>query len=210
MEKKYKIVLKLEKEISEEEFQILNNDLKKGLFKKMQDDGWRHSLEKQKLKNKVTNHILARYPAETIFKLIRSKVEFFKFENYNFSIAKKRYMIFADNPFCVCCGIEGTEMVLEKPQYDAVPHFNLYAYTDEKMPILMTKDHIHPVSKGGDNDVDNLQTMCSKCNNMKSNCLLDPEQIKDLRELYANYDNKIKSEKDRKKVLNLMKFFMEK
>lgn len=31
----------------------------------------------------------------------------------------------------------------------------------------LTIDHIHPVSKGGTNDMDNLQTMCHSCNARK-------------------------------------------
>jgi 5-methylcytosine-specific restriction protein A len=34
---------------------------------------------------------------------------------------------------------------------------------------FLTIDHRIPVSKGGTNDIDNLQAMCSKCNGAKGN-----------------------------------------
>ena len=49
-------------------------------------------------------------------------------------------------------------------------------------------DHVHPVSKGGDNDITNLVTACASCNNGKSDKLLSDKhatemQMKQLQEL---------------------------
>lgn len=99
-------------------------------------------------------------------------------------------------------------MVLEKHVYENVPHFNLYALKSCGKRVLMTKDHILPQSKGGNNDNDNLQTMCSECNNLKDNTTLSPEQIRDLKSLYDALENKIKNVNDRKKFINLYKFIM--
>ncbi len=59
-----------------------------------------------------------------------------------------------DNFTCVCCG--------------------------EKMFSLLTLDHITPKSKGGKFTVDNLQTMCQRCNNAKGNLRISVETLREL------------------------------
>ena len=46
---------------------------------------------------------------------------------------------------------------------------------------ILHVDHIHPVSKGGDNNQNNLLTSCLECNLGKSSTLLDcvPQSLKD-------------------------------
>lgn len=47
-------------------------------------------------------------------------------------------------------------------------------YCGRKAPdVVLEVDHIKPVSKGGDNNIINLITSCSSCNNGKSNIPLD-------------------------------------
>ncbi len=69
---------------------------------------------------------------------------------------------------CVCCGKEGTHFRLDAernvdPESTNRRHFNLYAEDG----TLMTKDHILPKSLGGEDCVENLQTMCKDCNELK-------------------------------------------
>lgn len=68
---------------------------------------------------------------------------------------------------CCVCGKEGTYFQLD-PDRDGGNienrrHFNLYAEDG----TLMTKDHILPKKWGGKDHIDNLQTMCSICNENK-------------------------------------------
>jgi 5-methylcytosine-specific restriction endonuclease McrA len=78
-----------------------------------------------------------------------------------------RYHLFARSPVCACCGRVGTVMMLDvhSVMYSRA-HFNLYAVEGNKL-ILMTRDHIVPRSRGGHDVLDNLQTMCTTCNNAK-------------------------------------------
>jgi hypothetical protein len=70
---------------------------------------------------------------------------------------------------CAKCGIEGKFFAKEKNLGDKSYHLNLYAVDENGNEVLMTKDHIIPLSKGEDNDISNYQTMCERCNFAKGN-----------------------------------------
>ena len=65
---------------------------------------------------------------------------------------------------CVECGIEGTIVALGK---DRGGSLHLDVYTNDYYPL--TIDHILPKSKGGSDELDNLQPMCCLCNWSKGN-----------------------------------------
>jgi len=67
---------------------------------------------------------------------------------------------------CASCKIQGEYFALDGMEGEK-PHLNLYAIDGEGEEVLMTKDHIHPRSKGGRNHIDNMQTMCQPCNVQK-------------------------------------------
>jgi len=87
-----------------------------------------------------------------------------------------RLQCFKLSKVCVGCGLEGTIMSLDTFTSNSDRqgyHFNLFGEKDGKSR-LMTKDHIIPKSKGGADHIDNLQTMCDRCNNKKGSIL--PEE----------------------------------
>lgn len=86
-----------------------------------------------------------------------------------------RYLVFAQGHHCVKCGVEGTVFLLQrdtKAQDLTRAHFNLFARLSDGSLVLMTKDHIHPKSKGGKDRLDNLRTMCLPCNQIKGSDVL--------------------------------------
>src|SRR6188474_3203734 len=83
---------------------------------------------------------------------------------FNVKIGNQRLVLLKKSNVCVCCGLVGTQWALEKTEPLAqTPHLNLYGIVGKER-VLMTKDHIVPKSAGGDNTMDNLQTMCYICN----------------------------------------------
>lgn len=117
---------------------------------------------------------VAVYPARLIIALVGNRC--IHFGRHAVKMSKRRYSLFLEKGTkCVACGIEGSYFALERdPSHGGtktkyIYHFNLYAVTKDGVEVLMTKDHILPVSKGGKDGLYNLQPMCLHCNNAKGN-----------------------------------------
>jgi 5-methylcytosine-specific restriction endonuclease McrA len=93
-----------------------------------------------------------------------------------------RYHLMAKSRICEACGLVGTRMMLDVHtcMYSRC-HFNLYAEVDGEL-ILMTRDHIVPRCQGGEDTLENLQTLCTRCNGIKGGRIMT---IAELRELIA-------------------------
>lgn len=98
--------------------------------------------------------------------------------DYKYKLSSLRYDVFKKSKVCACCGIVGTHMILET-NHDNITsaHFNLYAKVGSHL-VLMTKDHILPKSKNGKDILENMQTMCGVCNNIKSDSHISTEELK--------------------------------
>jgi hypothetical protein len=94
-----------------------------------------------------------------------------------------RYFVFKENLSCVCCGLQGTKIILEQHPSDKSPHFNLYGFENNKL-VLMTKDHVQPKAYGGLDTHSNYQTMCAICNNLKGAINITLESLRELRTVY--------------------------
>jgi 5-methylcytosine-specific restriction endonuclease McrA len=99
-----------------------------------------------------------------------------------------RYFVFKHNPSCVACGLVGSKFILEQHPNDKTPHFNLYGEEAGHM-ILLTKDHIHAKSHGGEDRHSNYQTMCAVCNNLKADLHIPLAGIAELRRLFDENKN---------------------
>lgn len=120
--------------------------------------------EKKMLKNQASFDRLITFPVEDILPLI-GKLEKFKYKNFQINLYSHRLLCFKRNLKCAFCNRTGKFFALERSSHDVNPHFNLYS----RDGMLMTRDHIIPVSYGGKNGLHNSRTMCLYCNNIRGN-----------------------------------------
>mgnify|MGYP003635682458 CR=1 FL=1 len=105
--------------------------------------------------------VLAKVP----FKATRKDKAIAEFDGDTIKMNSFRYSLFLHKGCtCVTCGLEGTYFYKERQEASVGYHFNLYGLDKDGNEELMTKDHIHPKSKGGRDHLDNFQPMCQKCN----------------------------------------------
>ena len=81
---------------------------------------------------------------------------------------------------CRVCGCKGVYFAKEKYSDQAYFHLNLYALKEGK-EVLMTKDHIIPLTKGGRDRLNNFQTLCGECNRKKAMHTAHKVKKKDLK-----------------------------
>lgn len=105
-------------------------------------------------------------------------------------VSSLRLQCFKRSKACATCGIEGNLFLLQKSHVsDKNPHLNMFHVGDGGSMALMTKDHIVPVSRGGLDIFDNVQTMCASHNGKKGNSYLPIEIAAKIREAIAGLRN---------------------
>lgn len=114
---------------------------------------------------------LGTFEIESILPYIGDNKSLFEYKDLQLKLNSNRLKTFKNNLTCYGCGLTGTFFALENfYKSEGKPHFNLYTSKDG-VDILFTKDHIIPKSRGGSDDLSNLQTMCYICNHKKGNAL---------------------------------------
>ena len=127
------------------------------------------------------------------------------YQGMRLPIKSKRYRCFVKKGTkCVKCGIEGHYFAVERAKNcnKAKCHLNLYHKNKNGGEILMTIDHIIPVSKNGSDRLSNLQTMCTICNKKKDNIMppkgqgtIKKRQKPQELQLKFPFNNEVKSKK---------------
>lgn len=95
-------------------------------------------------------------------------------QGHKISYGSQRLVLFRNFDSCCNCGLKGTYYGIDKHGAQGA-HLNLYGVNQQGEEVLITKDHIVAKSSGGKNTIDNYQTMCIICNNLKGakNSVLD-------------------------------------
>lgn len=163
----------------------------------------RKSIKIDKLRDRIKKIPLATFTPQEILSQVEEgyrKDFVIDGETYSVKMDSPRYFLFKKGLCCAACGLKGEKMILEKLPFDNSPHFNLYGVEDNKN-VLMTKDHIIPKSKGGDNDLENYQNLCSICNNLKGSQRMSLEAIREMREIF-NANRKKLTKRELKKLIS--------
>ena len=88
-------------------------------------------------------------------------------DNVSFNLCSLRLNTFKFKGLdCVCCGRKGTHFRIQRTK-NSNENYHIGLWSDDG--IQMTKDHIIPKSFGGVDNLNNMQTMCDRCNSKKSN-----------------------------------------
>lgn len=98
----------------------------------------------------------------------------FYLNNEPVKVSGARLRTFLKGVKCVNCSLTGSFFAIEatKPKYSNF-HLNLYALTPKGKEVLMTSDHIVPLSKDGVGGLRNRQPMCQICNAKKADKMPD-------------------------------------
>jgi 5-methylcytosine-specific restriction endonuclease McrA len=175
-----------------------------------EDISFRLKIKESKSKRRT---VLGEFPPEDVFPYVSSEniIREYKIgkNKYKVRMNSQRYYVFQKSLSCVSCGIKGNKFLLEQYSTDRNPHFNFYAERNGQL-ILMTKDHIVAKSNGGSNKLENYQTMCSVCNNLKGNLPLSIKDVAVLKKLFdenkrilTRRELNILLDETREKLLNL-------
>ena len=89
----------------------------------------------------------------------------FRGEKYKYSDRMRCFLKKGTN--CIYCGRKGLYFILEKNRVSETYHLALYGLTRRGKEVLMTMDHIVPLSKGGGNTLENEAPCCYECNQLK-------------------------------------------
>lgn len=108
-----------------------------------------------------------------------------KLNGYNVNLKSLRIRCFYKKGLiCNFCGIKASYFAIERNKSafsdpsskHCNPHINAYHLKDTGEEVLMTIDHIIPLSKNGRNTIDNVQVLCYPCNNKKGDKMPDELQ----------------------------------
>ncbi len=118
---------------------------------------------------------IARYDAEQVLECLRIGDRNVVLDGEQVNLTSLRLRTFlARGVVCASCGLVGTHFRKERGSpVDERPHLNLYAAREGDVEVMMTADHVVPRSRGGANRIENMQTLCSPCNEQKGDALPD-------------------------------------
>lgn len=124
-------------------------------------------------------HKYCRYELNEILPFIGEKTKKLIIPNsgksHSVRLDPKRLLLILNNTKCKCCNLQGTHFWLERNGRD--PHLNFYGTNSNGHEVMLTADHIIPKSKGGPHELYNMQLLCERCNQKKSDKIIPIDQL---------------------------------
>lgn len=97
--------------------------------------------------------------------------------DYLINTHSRRLKCFKRDPRCAYCDRVGALWLLQKQACDTDWCLNLYAIDPNDKLVLMTRDHVFPISRGGGDALYNSTAACEPCNKKKGASI--PDLIRD-------------------------------
>lgn len=113
------------------------------------------------------------YSVDEMIPFILSENTHIILENTRVKVMGLRLESFIRKEPCITCGRQGTIFRIAAGKHSKKKDWHLTLWSNDG--IQMTKDHIVPKSKGGRDSLNNIQTMCTKCNSKKGNQVSDED-----------------------------------
>lgn len=157
------------------QYVLKKKDISKNIIKVFEDKMYNLSPEEVKAINRDPYITFKEYDTEELLPYIGRNDKVILEDKYKVNFNSIRLNTFiVSGVKCKHCGREGKifKLQVHKRSSDINPHLNLYS--DDG--VMMTSDHINPISKSDDNSLENRQTLCSICNTKKSDKIEGEEE----------------------------------
>lgn len=141
------------------------NNISKSLNKFYSENGDRAKEVREKIRNMMTGRIVSDSTKEKL------RIEMKNRKNYKGGEeTKKQRRVFYENKRRVAkFGNGGSHTIEEWEDLKRLHNFTCLSCKRKEPEIKLTKDHIIPVTKSGNDNIENIQPLCKSCNSKKSN-----------------------------------------
>lgn len=115
-----------------------------------------------------------KFTFEEVFSAMKGnkRRDVFEVGGYSFTPSRTVVSLKAKGGTCSECGVTASHFECKVIGDKVSTGLVAVGYTEKGVKRTMTRDHIIPVSKGGANKSGNIQIMCNRCNEEKSNTMV--------------------------------------